>query len=67
MVLKSGKHVEINSKEDCYEKFPKSSETVQQSDRVDAEMAELERTFSSIQRKAGNIEKNYLSLLLQSY
>ena len=67
VVLKSGKRVGINSKNDCHEELPKSSETVQRSDSVDAEMAELERTFSSIQMKAGNIEKNYLSLLLQSY
>ena len=66
-VLKSGKSVGINSKDDCREEFPNSSETVQRSDSVDAEMAELERTFSSIQTKAGNIEKNYLSLLPQSY
>ena len=40
---------------------------MQRSDSVDAEIVELERTFSSIQTKAGNIEKNYLSLLPQSY
>ena len=67
VVLKSGKRVGINSKNDFHEEFPKSLETVQRSDSVDVEMAERERTFSSIQTKAGNIEKSYLSLLLESY
>ena len=67
VVLKSGKRVGINSKNDCHEELPKSSETVQRSDSVDTEMAELERTFSSIQTKAGNIEKSYLLLLLEFY
>ena len=40
---------------------------MQRSDSVDAEIVELERTFSSIPTKTGNIEKTYLSLLLQSY
>ena len=55
VVLKSGKSVGINSKDDCSEEFPNSSETVQSSDSVDADMAEFEITFSSIQTKAGNI------------
>ena len=67
VVLKSGKRVGTNSKDDCHEELAKTSETVKRSDSVDEEMAELERTFSRIQTKAGNIEKSYLSLLLESY